>query len=380
MNGAYIFSLAVLGIIEVVCFWYMIRQSRKTMYSYRLMMALGLSIFIGVTIIRRLTERFYWEFDMSPEVYLATFIDVFWDFANFTFPIAMVVAALMFVSSLIMTIKGGRSKENCFGMIMGVVLVAATLVGGNIFSLVYDIGEENADVWARVLYVLEVVICLAVSYLDCMLAASFICTIRATIHRPKYDKDYMVILGCYAGKDGKIGGELKLRTDKALKFAQKQQKMTGKNLVFVPSGGQGSDEQVSEAEAMEKYLKGQRVPEKRILLESKSRNTRQNMLYSKRVITEARSGTASEKRAAPAKVAFATTGYHVFRSGVIAEKVGLRAEGTGARTGWYYYINAGLREFVANMASEWKAHALNLGIMIIVMVVIVLRYMSYALD
>ena len=47
-----------------------------------------------------------------------------------------------------------------------------------------------------------------------------------------------------------------------------------------------------------------------------------------------------------AKVAFATTNYHVFRSGVWASLAGLEAEGIGSGTKWWFWPNAFIRECV----------------------------------
>lgn len=44
------------------------------------------------------------------------------------------------------------------------------------------------------------------------------------------------------------------------------------------------------------------------------------------------------------KIAFATTNYHVFRSGIWAQLAGLRAEGIGSKTKWWFWPNAFIRE------------------------------------
>ena len=61
------------------------------------------------------------------------------------------------------------------------------------------------------------------------------------------------------------------------------------------------------------------------------------MQFSRRLISQIFPG---------ASVAFSTTGYHVFRSMLLATRVGLEAEGMGSRTKWYYYPNAYLREIL----------------------------------
>ncbi|MEE1105398.1 MAG: YdcF family protein, partial [Ruminococcus sp.] len=80
--------------------------------------------------------------------------------------------------------------------------------------------------------------------------------------------------------------------------------------------------------------------------EDKSVNTYQNMLFSKRVMD----------RHGGCKPAFATTNYHVFRGYVLAQKVGMQdAQGISAKTKWYFYPNAFLRELVGLIVDKkWK--------------------------
>ena len=61
-----------------------------------------------------------------------------------------------------------------------------------------------------------------------------------------------------------------------------------------------------------------------------------------------------------AKVSFSTTNYHVFRSGVIAYEQGIDCEGIGSKTKWYFYSNALIREFIANLAYEKNKHLILL--------------------
>ena len=54
-----------------------------------------------------------------------------------------------------------------------------------------------------------------------------------------------------------------------------------------------------------------------------------------------------------ANILFSTTNYHIFRSGILSAKAGLRADGIGAKTKWYFWPNAQMREFIGLLASEW---------------------------
>ena len=124
------------------------------------------------------------------------------------------------------------------------------------------------------------------------LLATIILAVRAARHIPKFDKDYILILGCKILKDGSLPKLLQSRADRSVEFAKMQKEATGKDLVFVPSGGKGSDEVISEADAVANYLRS----------------------------------------------------------------LGIPTEGIGAPTKRYYWINAFIREFIATIRYEWKAH------------------------
>ena len=159
----------------------------------------------------------------------------------------------------------------------------------------------------------------------------------------------MVVLGCYVKPNGAPSGVLKKRIDVAKDFADLQKQDTGKSPIIIASGGQGDDEPISEARCIKNYLINQRHHKSKVLIEDESTTTRQNFLYSKRL---AHTGE---------NIAFATTDYHVFRSGVIATGQGYhRVEGLGAKSPWYFYQNAMIREFIANIRSEYKMHLFNI--------------------
>ena len=46
------------------------------------------------------------------------------------------------------------------------------------------------------------------------------------------------------------------------------------------------------------------------------------------------------------------------RAIILAAGAGMRAEGVGAKTKWYFWPNAQMREFIGLLASEWKVNLL----------------------
>ena len=85
-------------------------------------------------------------------------------------------------------------------------------------------------------------------------------------------------------------------------------------------------------------------------------NTHENMAFSAEIIRE----TGPE-----GKTAFATSNYHVFRSGMLAREAGLEAEGIGSRTKWWFWPNAFMRETAGLLAKRWKQELLFLAALIV---------------
>ena len=134
--------------------------------------------------------------------------------------------------------------------------------------------------------------------------------------------------------------------------------------MFVPSGGQGSDEVISESEAIERYLISIDIPHDRIVREDKSENTMQNMQFSKEAI-EKHGGEIADK-----KIAFATTNYHVFRGYILARKNGFEAKGISAKTKPYFYFNAFLREFIGLLVDQKWKHITYITLIVAVMLLL----------
>ena len=112
---------------------------------------------------------------------------------------------------------------------------------------------------------------------------------------------------------------------------------------MIPSGGQGRDETVSEAEAMGRYLREKGIPEDKIILEDRSFTTMENLKNSKAIIDAREGGKYT---------ALVTSNYHVYRALRYCRKVGLDCTGIGAHVAPYYWPSALIREFAAIMSKK----------------------------
>lgn len=146
--------------------------------------------------------------------------------------------------------------------------------------------------------------------------------------------EWMIIPG--AGLRGdQLSLTLMARLDTALTYWREHP-----DLKIAVSGGQGSDELISEAEAMAGYLENRGVPVNQIYQEKSSTSTKENMEFSK--------GVMEQIGRDPSKpVVIATNRYHLFRAVGLAGRSGLEAVGLSAPTPESVLIGSYLREILA---------------------------------
>ena len=185
-----------------------------------------------------------------------------------------------------------------------------------------------------------------------MLLSTIVCAVLSTRYKPPYNLDYIIILGCAIRADGTPTPLLRGRAARALAFEREQFALSGKHAKFVPYGGQGSDEIISEAASIKRWLTEQGVPPEQILEENRSVNTYQNMAFSKQVI-EADAGQTEG-----VQIGFSTTNYHVFRGYTLANRVRMKVKGLSAKTKLYFFPNAFIREFIGLLWEQKLRHLL----------------------
>lgn len=178
----------------------------------------------------------------------------------------------------------------------------------------------------------------------------------------RYKQDYLIVLGAGLIDGKKVSRLLGSRIDRAIAFSNKQYDKGHKRPKLIMSGGQGKDEDLSEAEAMKDYAVKRGYDPDLILLEDKSTNTYQNMVYSKAVAIK---DYGNEKF----KVKFFTNNYHLFRAGLYAKMAHLKANGIGATTRFYFLPNATIREFAGVFIMHKKRHFVIIGLIAILFII-----------
>ena len=345
-----LFLLAAVGQLITAFF----KQIQYNPYSYNTIYYMGFSLFLLAVAVMQL--RITLLLILEPQVYRASeilhiLLDSAKSFMYWSSPFLLVFSLALCVSNISLIRHEGRRLVNILGIFLSFLLVAGLALlftfdryaSGSVLQIMLH--DLAANLFAAVYL-----------YFECMLIGAIVADVIAARHEPDLDKDFLIILGCGFRKDGTPSPLLRGRLDRALRFAEKQEAATGKAPIFVTSGGQGPDEVCSESACMKRYLLEQGVPEDRILEEDRSTDTFENMKYSKAQIWKVNP---------QGKIAFATTNYHVFRSGLYARRVKMRAVGMGADTKWYFWPNASVREFVGLLTEHRGKQILIFGSLIL---------------
>ena len=311
------------------------RQMRYNLYSYNTIIYFGFGLF--TLFIALMYLLLFFGLQGVPEEtvgynLISSLLSSAKTYALLTSPFLLIFSIALTVSNLSLIRHEGFRPVNVLGIVL-----ALALVGGEVLIFWWDYYVSGSQTEVMVHDMLTNLVAAIYLYFECMMVGTMVADAIAARYEPEKDRDYIIVLGCAIRKDGTPTPLLRGRLDRALAFAREQEKTTGKAPVFVLSGGQGSDEVISEAACMARYLSEQGVGEERMILEDRSTDTEENMGNSKALIFARDPG---------AKVAFSTTNYHVFRSGLKARRVKMRALGMGAKTKWYFWPNAAVREFV----------------------------------
>ena len=245
-------------------------------------------------------------------------------------PFALIIT--FFVEGLKVIRHEGMKPANMLSMAFSVMLFAYLTIWP-------AMGRLGRSLLGTRLYIL---ISLLAFYLLSLLAIYALSAVLNLIHLKKRRRaDYIIVLG-----SGLIGERvtplLAARIDKGIELLARNPRA-----VLIMSGGQGPGEDLAEGRAMAEYAVRKGVDPAKIMVEDKSRSTEENLLFSRELM-----------RGERPKVILVTTAYHVFRALLLARRQGLKCVGFGAKTRWYFTLNALLREFAGYLSLTWKRHAI----------------------
>ena len=256
------------------------------------------------------------------------------------FPVALIL--VFFIEGVRIIRHEGIKPTNLLSMLFSVLLC--------IYLAVWPvIGNLGKNTLGTMLYT---IISFIIVYLLSLLAVYSLSAVLNLVHlKRKRNADYIIVLG--AGIIGsKVPPLLAARIEKGIELL-----CYNPNAVLIMSGGQGSGEDISESKAMADYAIDKGVSAEKIILEQKSVSTEENLRFSRELMNTQNP-----------KIIIVTTAYHMFRALILAKRQGIRCVGFGAKTKWYFTLNAFIREFVGYLSLTWKKHIIVIGINVCIVI------------
>lgn len=254
------------------------------------------------------------------------------------FPFVLIIT--YFIQGILILKKEGLRLKNVLSLAFSIALVIYIFVWP-LFRL-----KNLTNVYERPLLLIADLVYKMLSfifiYLLFLMAMYCISAILNLIHIGRNKKlDYIIVLG--AGIKGKrVTPLLASRIDKGIELLK-----YNPNAKLILSGGTGPGEDIPEGVAMAAYAKDKGVSDERIIVEDKSKNTYENILFSSKLIDKENP-----------KLALVTTSYHVFRALVFAKKLNIPCIGYGSKTKWYFTLNALIREYIGYLSISYRFHML----------------------
>lgn len=169
-----------------------------------------------------------------------------------------------------------------------------------------------------------------------LLAGGAALYISGSFDTADFHEDAVIVLG--TGVRGEEPtASLKKRLDATLEYLE-----SNPDALIVVTGGQGSDENITEALCMERYLLARGIPQKQIIKEDRATSTEENFKFSRDILDDLLSPDQSSY-----KVCYISNDFHIFRAGIYARQFGFEdAAHYSGTTPWYMIVPNGLREAV----------------------------------
>ena len=262
----------------------------------------------------------------------------------------MIVPFFLIINGITMIKREGTHISHLLSLFLGI----AVLIGEYMTFLVFISSamshslDEFTEIRATLFYRLAAAACFSIIFVCMSFVIFMIYTLFLQIIPKRRDFDYVIIHGAGLIDGERVSKLLSDRLDKAIKVYRKDPTPPK----MIPSGGQGSDEKVSEAQAMKDYLVANGIPESDIIMEDRSTSTLENLLFSKEIMDsyEGRKYTA-----------LVSSNYHVYRALRYAARIGLKCTGIGSHVAFYYWPSALIREYIAIHAEKKHLIMLALG-------------------
>ena len=212
-------------------------------------------------------------------------------------------------------------------------LSIGSLTGLIVFLLLFLYGvfpDRFAHGWKSMPKIMQRILAAAISVVLSLALATTAFMIAGIPPAPTGEETAVIILGSGVNEDGSPTKIMRARADQALDYLRAHPE-----LPIITSGGLYSDDRISEAESLKRYLMDQSIDEDRILIENRSTSTEENLRNSARLLQEA---------GIDGPVLVVTSEFHSYRAGLYARRNHLQSTALSARTDWVVLPVCWIRE------------------------------------
>lgn len=246
--------------------------------------------------------------------------------------IILIITCVFGVGWFVLPILTGRilNLGNATGIIISLLMLFCCIFATNVNALVRKIWKNKSGK-----IMLGICACMAGAVI-LLVGIETGCMIYAASKSPA-ETATLVVLGCRTYGD-RPSVMLATRLDAAYDYLVEHPQA-----LCVVSGGQGSDEPVSEGEFMYGYLVEKGIEAERIYRETESTSTRENLLFSKAIM---------EEEGLNPEIAIVTNEYHEYRAFMVADALGMECSAVPAQTPWWLFPTYYIRELYG-IIYEW---------------------------
>lgn len=211
-----------------------------------------------------------------------------------------------------------------FGLAVSAILLAALLCRKKLRKLLGKLWEKRGGkVLLRIcggILAMGVGLCIVLSAM----------MLFAANRKPQASPTAVIVLGC------KVNGTAPSRMLQGRIHAAYTYLCEHPDVPVIVSGGQGSDESISEAACMGQQLIAMGIAPERILYEDKSTSTAENLQFSKAIL---------EQEGLQGEYMLVTDAFHQYRAQNLAKQYDMRCSAVSAHTVWYLLPTYWVREW-----------------------------------
>lgn len=329
--------LIILSIFLIcfVSFIYVLKHERRTLWAGMTFTAslftFALLIFIGLM---DLTDIYSKNHPWLISVFLLILLSIL----AFIAGTILVLIGMFIYNGIKIILKEGNHWTNYLSLGLGILFILVLFIYPNF-------GHFYINDWVTYVYIFILLTTLYFIYI--MIMYTF--TAWINLVNPKNPHlNYVVVLGAGLLHGDQVSPLLAARINRGIEIMKEN---PGSKLIM--SGGQGGNETIPEGVAMAKYAEKSGISKDKIIIENKSKTTYENIMFSHKLM-----GPNS-------KFCLVTNSYHVYRALVLAKNQGLKCIGYGAKTKWYFTLNAFIREFIAYVVITKRLQITIVGIIFV---------------